>query len=365
MGRAGLLLALASVALLSAGAEARVENKTATRSARSSPTVSLAAKKRGVCWVAGPKPVTAASFKPLVAAHVTWISQTPFGWQPRSDRPEIFYRTEGGWWGESDEGLAATTKLALSDGIHTMLSPHLWLRRHSGGHHGKWRSDIAMKSERDWQRWFANYDAFILHYAHFASRHEIGSLVIGTELAGTLPGHEAEWRHLIGLVRAVYHGRLTYAANWYDEADAVPFWDALDAIGIQAYFPLSKHSDPSLAELENAWRKRLPQLATLAQRFGKPIVFTEIGYRSTPDAAVDPWRWPDFSDASKYRTDNTLQARCYQAFFDVVWPQPWFGGAYFWKWYPAPPRHPQRLTVGFTPQGKPALEVLRQGFAQP
>jgi len=304
--------------------------------------------------------VTVADFKPLVTAHVTWISQTPFGWQPAADKPELFFRSKGGWWGESDEGLAATTKLALADGIHTMLSPHLWLRH---GREGKWRSDIAMTSAADWKRWFANYEAFILHYARFAERHEIGYLVIGTELAGTLPGHEGEWRHLIELVRAVYHGRLTYAANWYQEADAVPFWDALDATGIQAYFPLSDHPDPTLAELEAAWRKRLPGLATLARRYDKPILFTEIGYRSTPDAAIDPWRWPAFSDQTKVRADDALQARCYQAFFDVVWPEPWFGGAYFWKWYPTPPHHPQRLAIGFTPQGKPALEILRQGFA--
>jgi len=110
-------------------------------------------------------------------------------------------------------------------------------------------------------------------------------------------------------------------------------------------------------------RRLTAGLAALARRYDKPILFTEIGYRSTADAAIDPWRWPTTADASKERIDAQLQANCYRAFFDVVWREPWFDGTYFWKWYPTPPRHSQGLATGFTPQGKPALEVLRQSFA--
>ena len=56
------------------------------------------------------------------------------------------------------------------------------------------------------------------------------------------------------------------------------------------------------------------------------------------------------------------QANCYKAFFHKVWPLEWIVGVYFWKWYPHPPKYP---TEGdFTPQGKPAEEVLKNWFAK-
>ena len=61
-------------------------------------------------------------------------------------------------------------------------------------------------------------------------------LVVGTQLDRTLH-FEDDWRLIIATVRRYFEGTLTYAANWTDY-EKVPFWDALDVIGIQAYFPL-------------------------------------------------------------------------------------------------------------------------------
>ena len=48
---------------------------------------------------------------------------------------------------------------------------------------------------------------------------------------------ETEWRKLIARVRQHYRGPLTYAAN-FDQYNTVGFWDALDVVGVNAYFPL-------------------------------------------------------------------------------------------------------------------------------
>ena len=53
--------------------------------------------------------------------------------------------------------------------------------------------------------------------------------------------------------RAVYKGKLTYAANWDGEFEEVAFWDALDVIGVQAYFPLTEERVPSVTKLTQAW----------------------------------------------------------------------------------------------------------------
>ena len=59
---------------------------------------------------------------------------------------------------------------------------------------------------------------------------------VGTELQIPALQREADWRQLIKDVRAVYSGKLIYSANWYEEYEGIKFWDALDAIGVQAYF---------------------------------------------------------------------------------------------------------------------------------
>ena len=50
---------------------------------------------------------------------------------------------------------------------------------------------------------------------------------------------------------------------------------------------------------------------------GKPVLFTEVGYRSTADSAVEPWIWR--SDAP---VNNELQATLYEAMFQTFWHQP-------------------------------------------
>ncbi len=315
------------------------------------PTEESVAKMKGVSWVAGAE-IEAADLDALVAVGADWIVQTPFGWQERIDSTEVALVTDGRvYWGERDIGLEVTTRLAARRGIQTLLKPHLWLRRSEDG---AWRGQIAMNGESEWQAWFGSYRRFILHYAELAERLEIPMLAIGTELHVTAVQRPEDWRSLISEVRKVYSGKLTYSANWYREFEEVPFWDALDAIGIQAYFPLASHPRPSRETLTATWKRHLAAIETVAKRLGKPVIFTEIGYRSTADAAIEPWTWPQ--DVSGAEVDLDTQARCYEAFFATAWRQPWLAGAFIWKWYPSAdgPRH----AFDFSPQGKPAERVL-------
>jgi GTA TIM-barrel-like domain len=361
---------LAVILLAVAGAAAAANPAPALARADSRQGVSAAsdARQRGVAWVGGRETVTAADLEPLRVAHVNWIAQTPFGWQRGLASTEIRMATSGRvWWGESDAGIATTTRLARAAGIRTLLKPHLWL---SGAAAGEWIGDIAMTSEAEWARWFASYRAFLLHYAKLAEREGIAALAIGTELRIAAVTREADWRRLIAEVRTVYHGQLTYAANWHQEYAAIQFWDALDFVGIQGYFPLAERPGASVAELERGWQRHLPAIEALSKRLDKSVVFTEIGYKSTPDTAVEPWVWPQGGPGHRYvdptRADAGAQADAYEAFFRAVWQRPWCAGAFFWKWYPrpraaAPAAEP--ADIDFTPQGKPAALVLARWYA--
>jgi Glycoside Hydrolase Family 113 len=312
-------------------------------------------KVRGVCFVAGP-PLGEKAFLPLVKNNVEWISQTPFGYLSSAESPRIRMATRGHiYWGETDEGLEETARLARRFGIRTLLKPHLWV---GGWRDAGWSGEIRMKSPEDWRTWFESYRTFILHYAGLAEASGMEALAVGTELQGTTVGQEKQWRALIRDVRKVYSGRITYAANWNREFEELPFWDVLDFVGVQAYFPLTDKSETTMAELLAGWAPHLKTLEQVAGRTHRPVIFTEVGYRSSDKASVQPWLWRSGDDVNLPE-----QARCYEAMFRAVWSEPWFRGAFVWKWFPQFDTRRSSSDNNFTPQGKPAEEVLGRWYS--
>ncbi len=340
-----------ALTLLAAGATAEPARQ---------PLSAPVARHQGVSWVGGRSPVTSQDFDRLVANGVQWIAQNPFGWQRGLGSPEIVLRPDAGWWGETDRGLAETARLARSRGIRTLLRPHLWVAGPQG--HGGWSGDIAMRSEDDWSRWFQSYRSFILHYAALAEREGIEVLCVGAELKRATRGREADWRRLIAGVREAYHGQLTYAANWDGEYEQIGFWDALDFVGVQAYFPLAEGERPTLDQLKAGWAPHLRSLERLSRSTGKRVLFTEIGYRSAPGAASRPWEWGSREGGAATRQGLALQADAYEAFFQAAWRADWLAGAYFWKWYPGLERRGAPPGEEFSPQNKPAERILAKWY---
>ncbi len=309
-------------------------------------------KQKGVCWVGGREVVTTKEIAALVKCNVNWISQTPFAFQRDANTSALVtnFSSDRVWWGESDLGITKTTELAKKSGIKTLLKPHIWV--------GKgWPGDIAMKSDSAWRTWFSNYEKFIVHYAELAEKNKIEILCIGTELHQTIH-KEKEWRSLITKIKSVYKGKLTYAANFHEEYEQINFWDALDYIGIQAYFSLTKDESHSLEQLQRGWDQPLMSIERIQKLYNKPVLFTEIGYRSDKKAGIEPWTWPE--ENSTTQISDEAQANCYRAFFKTAWSKPWLEGAYFWKWYPHGPR--RMAEIDFTPQGKPAEKVMAENF---
>ncbi len=313
-------------------------------------TVVASEKWKGVCWVGSRSPLLGQELEILKATGADALSQTPFGWQSEVNSPEIRWATtnDNKWWGESGSGIKATLDSSARHDIMNMLKPHLWVR-------GSWPGEIEMKSEEDWQLWFENYRGFILDYATMAEKYQMPMLCIGTELELTSK-READWRNVIAAVRKVYSGKLIYAAN-FTEFEHVKFWDALDFIGIQAYFPLATKENPTLSELKSGWKKNLTRIDKVVRKYQKPVMFTEIGYVNTVDAAVEPWVWP--SERKETELSEDMQALCYEAFFETAWKESWMAGVFFWKWYPDG-RH---RNPDFTPQGKKAEQVMQKYFS--
>jgi hypothetical protein len=172
--------------------------------------------------------------------------------------------------------------------IHS-LGMKVTLKLHIDCQSGEWRGRIRPDSEG---LWFRNYLVFLKHYAQLANRCSVEQLNIGTELEGTTFNYESEWRRMIDTVRRYYSGRILYGANWDRYQTQVNFWDALDFIGIDAFFPLTNQYEPTLQDLLNAWRNRwFSGIIEFQHRMNKPLIFSEIGYRSIDGANIRPWEW--------------------------------------------------------------------------
>lgn len=299
-----------------------------------------------------PDPNLLVHLRDLGVTHITLVS---FGWQETTDDRHVRVDTSDGWYSESHRGIRALSRQADTLGMGVILKPHLWI---GGYDETQDRSEIGFETEAKWGEWEASYRQFLMHYAHLAEDVNADVLVLGTELSNSATRRPAFWRSLADTVRGVYDGNLTYAANWHNEYRHISFWDALDFIGVQAYFPLSESDDPSLDSLHSRWQTHRRALAEVHRQTETPVLFTEIGYRSAPSAARAPWRWPE-RDRNAPAPDSALQARCYRAFFSAVATAPWVAGAVIWKWHPSGVDRPP---TAFTPQGKPAETVLRRWF---
>jgi hypothetical protein len=227
-------------------------------------------------------------------------------------------------------------------GMVTVLKPHLDLPDNT------WRGEIHPSDNADW---FRAYTAFIVHYAQIAEEERADWLVIGTELKGT--EWDERWRDVIAEVRAVFHGQITYAANWDSYAD-VAWWDALDVVGIDAYFPLTSRFDPTPDELRGAWEDIHRNLDAFAASVDQDIVLTEVGYQSRDGANTSPW-W-----APTERTDTEEQLACLDALLGTLSAGERVRGAFLWKTFFDPSRDEDDFDVLY----KPAEQIVAGAWAR-
>ncbi|MBO6933369.1 MAG: hypothetical protein JJ863_00285 [Deltaproteobacteria bacterium] len=276
------------------------------------------------------------------------VSLTPFGFLPSLGAHEIRHADSIGA-SETDERTRREIEAAHAAGHSVMLKPHLWVAR------GEWRARLDPAA--GWDAFFDSYEPWMVGYARLAAETGVEWLVIGTELRSSL-GQEERWRRLIAAVRSVYEGELVYAANW-DAMDSVPFWDALDALGIQFYPPVAHAEGETTGAMRERLRGYFDRLAELSTQHERPVIFTEIGYRSATNAALRPHEWTDGTDAE---VDLELQRTLYTLFFAEAATRDYVRGVYLWKWFTDPDSREEGPT-GFSPAGKPAAEVMRTAYA--
>lgn len=310
--------------------------------------------QKGICFVTWEKerfssPHAEESLRALAKIGAQWICIVVTQYQETYNSTGIFPTGQTA----SDESLLHIIRRAHRLGLKVMLKPHLDLRATGDG---MWRGDICFHSEDQWRAWSAAYLAFILHYARLAQQAGAQMFCVGTELRFA-SGRTQLWEEeIIPRVRAIYKGKLVYAANW-DEYKRIAFWRSLDYIGIDAYFPLAEKEDPGYEEIRQAWRRWADEIEAWQKTVNKPVIFTEIGYTSCAYTAARPWE-----TGYGKRLSLELQADCYKAALETLCGRKWCEGMYWWYWKPSPYAG-GTLNRDFTPQNKPAELVLASWYS--
>jgi hypothetical protein len=305
----------------------------------------------GVCLVAPSQPLVPDDLQPVKELGAGWVAVVPYAFSYGGNDPRINYDTSRQWWGERKAGVITTIEYAQAAGLKVMLKPHVWVRGQG------WPGDFTLDSEAKWQQWEQSYADYLRTITHVADSLHVEMLCIGTEYRHAVVERPDFWRRLIAEIRQSYSGELTYAANW-DNFEQVTFWDKLDYIGIDAYWPLCERETPTPETLAAGWREPLRSIERVQQQYQKPVLFTEYGYESRDHTAQGHWQ---ASEATK-TVNLEAQQRAYQTLYDTFWEQPWFAGGFLWKWFPDHAEAGGEAHTGYTPQNKPVMSVIHENY---
>ncbi len=288
-------------------------------------------------------------YENLVRNNIEWVAIVPFFYQEDEKSSAIRVPSANERWSRRDSTFVVSAKRLKDRNIRIMLKPHLWLG-------DGWRSNVNLNSEEEWKTWFSTYRLGMLYYAKIAADCDIDLLCIGTELRSSLKAQPDQWKSLITDIKAIYKGKLTYAANWDGEYEHIDFWDELDYIGIQGYYPLTASKNPDLQDIKTGWDKHLNGLEELSDKYDKPILFTEIGYKNEAAATIHPWEWGGFFSILFTQKSNKTQQLAYEALYQTLWNKDWFAGTFVWQWGSSARR------IDFTPQDKPAQNTIAKWY---
>lgn len=271
----------------------------------------------------------------------SWVTFVPAWYVDRKESVDV-HPVEGVT--PSDESLTFAIDQAHSLGLKVFLQPHMDTRD------GTWRGAIRPSNQG---QWYSSYTRFVEHYASLAQRVGVEQFSVGLEMK-TMQTDTAAWRDIVAAARKKYAGPITYGAN-HDSFETVEFWDRLDLIGVNAYFPLSGQPTNDVATLQRAWNPIVDRIEAESKRWGnKPVVLAEVGYASAQYNVNTPWEpYPGPPDASQ-------QVNAYTALLNSFEDEPWFRGVHWWHWNYI---GGAVRTDDFPLEGKPVAETLRQRWS--
>lgn len=286
--------------------------------------------------------------------------------------------------------LASAVRKARKLGLRVNIRPQLDVGKTAARSKPR---DLIDQGDSERRNWFDAYKAMLSRYARVARDTGASGLYIGAGLSAMTSDDKDrnEWRAiakdvrsgaLMGDGKGGYKGEVLYAAQWdavvedaLDPATHLSFWDAVDVISVDAYFPIAAGAEPSEDELRSGWTTTatgglpLPPaqiVRNLHAEYGKQVRFSALGYTSREGSAAFPEKGDAEQAAAGGKVSETTQLRATRAAFDIwggIAAEGWFEGISWWEW-PASGGRGGPKDGSFSFQGKRALgEICRRHSA--
>jgi len=307
----------------------------------------------GLTVVGVPSSYSSNPIPRIKETKANWICLVPYGFG-RKGSTQVRYNLDRQWWGEKEEGIVETVKLAREKDLKILLKPQVYF-------HGSWPGDLDFDEEQDWLEWEKEYREFIFFYLDIAERLDIEMFCIGTEFKKSEQKRTNFWKSLIAEARKKYCGEITYSSNW-DSYHQIDFWEDLDYIGISAYFPLVNDSDPPVKEIIKSWSPVVKKLKKYARKKDKRVLFTEYGYLSVDGTTYQNWELE--KKINSLNLNEQAQADALEAMYRVFFKEKFWAGGFLWKWFPNGQGHEGYIEKDYTPQNKKAEKVLKKYFGE-
>lgn len=276
----------------------------------------------------------------VACTNANLIIIVPFGLQETAHSEKIEYDMTCG-----DEELAEFIDYAHKKGLMVALKPTVNCRN------GTWRAHINffdedVPCEPKWCNWFSSYTDFQLHFARIAEKAGCEMFIAGCEMVQT-QRREAEWRKLIGDIKSVYSGPVSYNTDKYQEHN-VSWWDCVDIISSSGYYPI------------NDWENQLDRIEKVVKKYGKPFFFAESGCMSVKGSNLVPNDWSVKGDV-----DLQGQADWYKAMFAACEKRDWVKGFGVWDWAGRQYSVQDAVTHGgYDIYAKPAEQVVAEFYGR-
>ncbi|MBO7721388.1 MAG: hypothetical protein J6T01_03185 [Kiritimatiellae bacterium] len=322
------------------------------------------------------RPETMAQPEKIRAAGANWVTLNTHFCQETFASRRTFLDFD---WSAGEIELTEIVKELHRRGLHILLKPCLTNLDSS------WMGAVRFPSKADqqiqgvtntyWQTWFGSLRDCLKYYAEFAEKNGVEAMIIGAEYNGTT-GQDDEWLATIRHVRRYYSGPLTYefmsseiregGLTWLKELDFLSLSFYPSAAGRDWKERYDRANWPKLApvpleSMKKMLAERRRDVAEISKRFDNmPVLFTEIGTRSSRGNVMLPW---DALTESVW--DGEEQANYMEAVFQTFSDLPCWMGLSWWKWDETQKNRthysPDPLKDrGFTVYGKPAAAVLRK-----
>jgi hypothetical protein len=142
----------------------------------------------------------------------------------------------------------------------------------------------------------------------------------------------------------------------YDSGNVVNWFDAVDYLGISAYYDVADRPGSSEEEMFSKWLEHRDGIKAMSEKWDKPVLFAEVGCRSAEGCAMMPYDY--LHDEFPYSEEE--QANFYASCLRAFYHEPWFCGFFWWHWSINP--DDESAKMGFDIYGKKAEGVLRKWY---